>query len=253
MVPIPISTEPSLLTTIKDGVQITVLVLGSLFGGLQLRAHAKNRRLQSLLAVLAQFQNEIVSQARWFAYEHHKSIDDLLTQPFTTEFERIHALNQFIRETSKGKLDLQKYRGGLQIINMIAFLIRKGYVHESVVPEYLETSFQRMYRYFHGWIVYRRTIGRIPLKVLGSDVINEQKPSRYCEHLEKLADSIERDGRLRIDRFAGIKEFLAALDHLGSERVGKEVLDRIGLLENEICEMKKALCDMQRITKTAPL
>ena len=238
---IPVSTEPAWLATAKDVIQVAVLVAGSLIGILQIRAHRKNRHMQSLLAVLGLLQDETVSQARWFAYEHHTEIDELLTSPIASEAERRRKLDQFIIANSKEGLNLDKYRHGIQTINLVAFLIRNGYVHSSVVPEYLAASIERMYIHFKGWIVYRRTIGRIPIGTPDSRPTSKQVRSRYCEHLEKLAGSIGPGYRVQINRLAPIRDFLNQLEQFGSTRVGRDVLDRIDDIEENVNEIRRSL------------
>jgi hypothetical protein len=249
---IPLPTEPAWLATTKDVIQIVVLLVGTIVGFLQVRAHRKNRHMQSLLAVLGLVQDETLSQARWFAFEHHKEFGELLKAPFASESERRRRLDQFIREKSGDKLDLQKYRQGVQTMNLVAFLIRNGYVHASVVPEYLAASIQRAYQYFRDWIIYRRTTGRIPLGPRNSQSPPEQEPSRYCEHLEKLSGSIGRGYRFKIDRLAPIREFLNQLEQFGSTRVGRDVSERIDGVEEDLGEIRRLLDCTGTNTTAAP-
>ena len=253
MATIPTCAEQSLLTNIKDVIQVTVLVAGSVFGGMQLWAHSKNRRLQSLLAVLEQLRDEVVNRARWFAYEHHAEINDILERKtFMNEFERLRELDQFIRNQSGSQLDLQKYRHGLRTINMIAFLIRRGYVHRSVVPEYPATTLLRSHEYFRGWIRYRRTIGRIPLRILDEKPAETRKPSLYCQHLEGLAASIERGGHLKINRIVRVHALMDAIDQFGSARVGRDALQRIDELERSFEEMQRNAANPQKSSAALP-
>lgn len=233
---IPICGEPSGWAQIKDCVQSGVLLIGLIIGCFQVHAHTKNRRLQSLLAVLQKIENDDVGLARWFAYEHYKDIDALLQRSFANEFDRLRKLDEFIKTKSNGKLDLQKYRHGLQAINTVAFLINKGYVHHSVVPEYLAKTILRTHEYFKGWIKYRRTAGRITVNPHGSEASEGQEASLYCDHLEKLADIIRPGGRLTIDRFVGIRSYLRTLEEFGSTRVGRDVIARIEALEEAKAE-----------------
>ena len=237
---IPVCGEAPTLSVIKDYVQFGILAIGLWFGGAQLWQHTKNRRLQSLLTVLFQLQDKDISRARWFAYKHQKDIDGILNEECSDEFERLEKLDRFVRVASEKTLDLEDYRRCLQTVNMVAFLIRTGYVHESIIPQYLGTSFQRTYHHFSGWIEYRRTRGRLLFKGLAPDPMKPKRESLYCDHLKRLTDDLEAGGRIKIDRFAGIKEILATWDQFASARVGRDALARLAAVEADVRELQDA-------------
>jgi hypothetical protein len=165
-----------MIAFLKDNVQLIQLlfvVVASAVGLVQLHTHISNRRLSSTLSILAFVDDIEIARARWFAYQYHNEIGEFLrSSSFESSFDCLEALDKFIREKTKDELDLRKFSQPVNALNIVGFLIEKGYTnYDPIVPYLLENTFMWTWEFYEEYIKYRRS----------------NRPSRSrTEHLEDL-------------------------------------------------------------------
>lgn len=156
---------------------LLVLTLGVY--AFQWHAMVQATKLQALLAILKYFEDGELKRTREFMYEHGERLRKYFKQPFSwTDHDVIDAE---IKQTSGGTLGITDIDLGLNALNNVCYLIRKGYASKDLVDGFLRNSLLHMWNAYEGYILYRRT---------RADV---RWPSVYAQHLEWVVKRIRVD------------------------------------------------------------
>jgi hypothetical protein len=178
------TTQQTILATVAI-FQLLVVAIAAGIALLQARSHIALRRFQCTLEILRFAGSKELSRARWFAYEHHQTIDRELDKTFQSEFDRLRALEDVIAQLSHRKLDLADYVYPISVLNLTGFMIEKNLVEDRVLLEELGSTFLRTWEAYKTFIDYRRK---------HRFLVNERlPPSTYGYYLEAIVRSIKPD------------------------------------------------------------
>jgi hypothetical protein len=153
---------------------LLVLTLGVY--AFQWHAMVQSTRLQALLAILKYFEDSELKRTRDFMYQHGEALRRLFNEPFSWNDKDV--IDAEIKKTSGGSLGISDVDLGLNGLNNVCYLIRKGYASQDVVDGFLRNSLLHAWNAYEGYIAYRRRRIDVPW------------PSVYAQHLEWVVKRI---------------------------------------------------------------
>lgn len=246
-----------MIAAVAACVSVAVIAITAAIYWRQLLTMNKSWQLQSTLAMLRYLDDEELLRLRWFFYEHHDKLQDLLHPDLSTTFswEVRDRWNATLRQLSDGSVDFHKLGALIHALDNIAFLVNEGYVpYDPIVSNIMENTFRAGASLFGDYIRYRQ---HVETQILPNAKTADYVPS-YGRNLLLLANRIVSSSRgshsrLLVSAFHAVRSSVRQIDERLDAMNGEPSLsDRVLAVENTVKDLQKSLSVQSTQSQSSP-